>query len=101
MTWCQCSCGHHRSHHPYVGYGAYGTRSGYAGCNLCIVCGKPFREHLFVSHQFTRCECAEYTETCDSVLAKWKRSCTLPQGHEGRHRECEVSWTDEMAKEKA
>lgn len=60
--WCECVCGHHRSRHPYVGYGAYGTRSGRSGCNLCQVCGKQFSEHVFVSHQFVRCDCPEYQE---------------------------------------
>ena len=63
MTWCECTCGHHRANHPWVGYGPYGTPSGYRGCELCRICLKPFQDHVFVSHQFTRCNCMEYEET--------------------------------------
>lgn len=97
--WCECVCGHHRSDHPWLGCGAYGSASGYGGCGHCQLCDKPAREHVFMLHQFTRCECSEYTEGCDSVYAKLNRACVLVKGHEGRHRCCEVSWTDDMARE--
>jgi hypothetical protein len=60
--WQECVCGHHRSHHPWLGYGTYGCRTGYAGCGLCQDCGKPSSEHVFVTHQFNRCTCLEYLE---------------------------------------
>lgn len=61
--WAQCRCGHHRSDHPYIGYGAYGSASGYAGCRRCTLCDKPSDQHVFVTHQFTPCPCSEYQET--------------------------------------
>ena len=61
MAWCVCVCGHHRSDHPYVGY-RYGTRSGYGGCGQCKVCQKPSSEHVYVAHQFRRCDCNEFVE---------------------------------------
>lgn len=63
MAWCECSnCGHHRSSHPYVGYGPYGTLSGHTGCGLCQTCGRTSSEHVYVKHQFDRCPCQTYTE---------------------------------------
>lgn len=62
MTWCQCRCGHHQAHHPWLGYGVYGTASGYGGCGLCQACGKASSQHVFVTHQFARCSCVEYAE---------------------------------------
>lgn len=63
MTWCECSCGHHRSNHRWLGYGPYGSASGYGGCGRCLQCDKPSQEHVFVTHQFQRCACIEYRET--------------------------------------
>jgi hypothetical protein len=38
------------------------------------------------------------TELCTSLLASAGRVCALPAGHpEQRHRNGEISWTDEMA----
>lgn len=54
--WAECVCGHHRSHHQWTG-------SQHAGCRLCAVCGKPDQQHVFVSHQFQRCDCNEYEES--------------------------------------
>lgn len=36
---------------------------------------------------------------CGHYYSQWGRSCGLEPAHDGRHRECEISWTDEMAKE--
>lgn len=60
MTWQVCSCGHHRGHHPWLGHGQFGTTTGYGGCGHCLLCDKPSGEHVFVTHQFTRCDCIEY-----------------------------------------
>lgn len=53
--WGECACGHHRNNHPWTG-AKYGT------CRLCATCGAPGDRHVFVSHQYTRCECAGYRE---------------------------------------
>jgi hypothetical protein len=37
--------------------------------------------------------------SCPSYYPKWNRHCDKPPGHEGRHWNACVSWTDEMAGE--
>lgn len=61
--WGLCTCSHHKSDHPWIGRGPYGSASGYAGCSHCTLCDKPSREHEFSTHFYTPCPCSEYQET--------------------------------------
>lgn len=38
---------------------------------------------------------AEAPVECGDYFIRWKRFCTEPEGHGGRHRNCEISWDDE------
>lgn len=39
------------------------------------------------------------TIPCGAYYPKWGRHCDQPAGHDGRHTNACVSWTDEMAEE--
>lgn len=49
---------------------------------------------LFSALEQARDEDDEPVE-CGDYFVKWKRFCTEPGGHDGRHRCGEISWDDE------
>jgi hypothetical protein len=56
VTFQVCGCTHFRCDHPWDG-------RRYSSCEVCWFCGKTQKEHVFVTHQFKRCDCQVYQET--------------------------------------
>lgn len=96
----QCHLTYVYDHTPAIGFsvGIYNLATwGYDGSPLVLIDAYVGQDKL--ERVIKAALNAVRTGTCGHYYTKWDRSCGLEPGHDGRHRECEVSWDDAMAKE--